>query len=130
MVRKLKKSNSAIQEGYDDYFATYHGSRYSGSGDKDTGNGLMVKTKAASIPSKGKESSSKPSGRTAGLKSAIKRKEDRLTKLEDELKRSEAGEKDLLHPSQLRSHIKTTKEQIEKHKAELARLEGNYGGES
>ena len=124
-LKKAGKSNSAIQEGYDDYFATYHGSRYSGSGDKDAGDGLMVKTKTASISSKGKETSSKPLGRTAGLKSAIKMKEDRLTKLEDELKRAEAGEKDLLHPAQLRSHIKTTKEQIEKHKAELARLEGN-----
>lgn len=133
-TRDMAKSHfggdEAVQEGYSDYFASYHGgANPSSSGNRDAGNGLLLKTKTASMPSKGNgPTGSKPTGKAAQLKTIIKLNERELAEFEDELKRAEAGEKGLMHPSQLRSHIKFTKEKLEKNKAALAMLEGKNGG--
>lgn len=110
-----------------DYFASYHGSYSPSSGDRAVGNGLLVKTKSAARPSS-RAGSPKPKRNEADeLRSWIKFDEDELAKFEKELKRAEAGEKTDMDSAQLESHIKFTKEKIEKKKAKLAQLEGQEG---
>ena len=127
-TRDMAKSHfggdEPVQEGYGDYFASYHGSYSPSSGDKDAGNGLLIKTKSAARPSSSAGSPKPKSDKAADLRRAMKWDEESLAKLEKELKKAEAGEKTQMSSGQLKSHIKDTKGRLEKKKAMLAALEG------
>ena len=124
MARSHFGGDEPVQEGYGDYFASYHGSYSPSSGDKEVGNGLLVKTKSAARPSSRAGSPKPKSDKATDLRRAMKWDEEALAKFEKELKKAEAGEKTQMSSGQLESHIKDTKERLEKKKAMLAALEG------